>query len=137
MTLHLSEEVLIEIPFHDVDLMGVAWHGHYVKYLEIARTAMMRKIGLDFPELRDSGYLWPIVECHLKYIRPLRYGMKVRVKASLLECDCRVKVGYVMTDDSTGERLNKAWTTQVAVKGDTGELVFDIPPHLFAAVPRS
>ena len=62
MTLHLSEEVLIEIPFHDVDLMGVAWHGHYVKYLEIARTAMMRKIGLDFPELRDSGYLWPIVE---------------------------------------------------------------------------
>jgi acyl-CoA thioester hydrolase len=137
MTLHLSEEVIVEIPFHDVDAMGVAWHGHYVKYLEIARTAMMRKIGLDFPQLRDSGYLWPIVECHLKYIRPLLYGMKVCVRASLLECDNRVKVGYVMTDASTGERLNKAWTIQVAVQADTGELVFDIPPHLFAAVPRS
>lgn len=28
-------EVLIEVPFHDVDVMKVAWHGHYVKYFEI------------------------------------------------------------------------------------------------------
>jgi len=61
MSLQLSEEVIIEVPFHDVDAMEVAWHGHYVKYLEIARTAMMRKIGLDFPQLRDSGHVWPIV----------------------------------------------------------------------------
>jgi len=137
MSLQLSEEVIIEVPFHDVDAMEVAWHGHYVKYLEIARTAMMRKIGLDFPQLRDSGHVWPIVECHLKYIRPLRYGMKVRVRATLEECESRVKVSYLMTDASTGERLNKAWTIQVAVQADTGELVFDIPAHLFAAVPRS
>ncbi len=133
----LSEEVIIEVPFHDVDVMGVAWHGHYVKYLEIARTAMMRKIGLDYPQLRDSGYVWPVVECHLKYIRPLFYGMKVRVKATLLECENRVKIAYLLTDASTGERLNKAWTVQLAVKADSGELVFEIPPSLFAAVPRS
>ena len=137
MTLELSEEVIIEVPFHDVDAMGVAWHGHYVKYLEIARTAMMRKIGLDYPQLRESGYVWPVVECNLKYIRPLFYGMKVRVKATLLECESRLKVAYVITDVKTGERLHKAWTIQVAVKADTGELVFELPSSLFEAVPRS
>lgn len=134
MTPDLSEEVIIEIPFHDVDLMGVAWHGHYVKYLEIARTAMMRKIGLDYAQLKEGGYMWPVVECHLKYIKPLLYGMKVRVKATLVECENRVKITYLMTDEATGARLNKAWTTQVAVKGNTGELEFTLPPHLFAAV---
>jgi acyl-CoA thioester hydrolase len=137
MTPDLSEEVILEIPFHDVDAMGVAWHGHYMKYLEIARTAMMRKIGLDYPRLRDSGYVWPIVECHLKFIRPLRYAMKARVKATLLECENRLKVSYLITDADTGECLNKAWTVQVAVKADTGELVFELPPSLFDAVPRS
>ena len=137
MTLHLSEEVIIEVPFHDVDATCMVWHGFYVKYLEIARTAMLRKIGLDFPQLRDTGFLWPVVECHLKYIRPLRYGMKVCVKASLVECENRVKVNYLMTDASTGECLNKAWTTQVAIQADTGELVFELPSHLFTAVPRS
>lgn len=34
-----ASDVFIDIPFFDVDVMGVAWHGHYVKYLEIARGA--------------------------------------------------------------------------------------------------
>ncbi|MCE1229697.1 MAG: acyl-CoA thioesterase [Firmicutes bacterium] len=137
MTPSLSETVVIEVPFHDVDAMGVAWHGHYVKYLEIARTAMMRKIGLDYEQLKASGCVWPIAECHLKYIRPLRYGMKVRVQATLVECETRVKVAYLLTDDATGERLNRAWTTQVAVRADTGELEFAMPSHLFTQATQA
>jgi len=136
MTPDLSAEVVIEIPFHDVDAMGVVWHGHYVKYLEIARTAMLRKIGLDVPQLRDSGYGWFVAECHMKYIYPLSYGSKVRVKATLLEYEHRVKVGYLMTDEKTGKRLNKAWTTHLAVNTDTGKLVFELPP-IFDAIRRS
>jgi acyl-CoA thioester hydrolase len=136
MTPNLSEEVIIEIPFHDVDAMGVVWHGHYVKYLEIARTAMLRKIGLDVPQLRATGCGWFVAECHLKYLRPLFYGMKVCVKATLLEYENRVKVGYLMTDTKTGERLNKAWTTHLAVNVETGELVFDLPP-IFDTMPKS
>ena len=137
MTPVLSEEIVLEVPFHDVDMMGVAWHGHYLKYLEIARTAMMRKVGLDYAQLKDTGYMWPVVECHLKYIRPLRYGMRVRVKATLVECENRVKISYLLTDDATGERLNKALTVQLAVKADTGELAFELPPSVLAAIPRS
>jgi acyl-CoA thioester hydrolase len=29
--------VAITVPFHDVDSIGAAWHGHYAKYFEIAR----------------------------------------------------------------------------------------------------
>ena len=35
--LHLDTDVTV--PFFDVDSMNVVWHGHYVKYLEIARCA--------------------------------------------------------------------------------------------------
>lgn len=132
----LSEEVVIEIPYHDVDAMGVVWHGHYVKYLEIARTAMMRKIGVDVSTMQETGYRWFVVECHLKYIRPLHYGMKVRVKATLLEYENRVKVGYLITDANTGERMNKAWTTHLAVNIETGELEIN-PPPISDSLPRS
>ena len=33
----LEAEVELEVEFHDVDAMEVAWHGHYVKYFERAR----------------------------------------------------------------------------------------------------
>ena len=31
----MQAEVVIEVPFHDVDIMNVVWHGHYLKYFEI------------------------------------------------------------------------------------------------------
>ena len=30
-----------EVPFHDVDMTLRVWHGHYYKYLELARTARL------------------------------------------------------------------------------------------------
>ncbi len=68
--IELAASVDVEVPFHDVDAMNVAWHGHYVKYFEIARCALLRRFDYDYPQMQASGYLWPIVDCHLKYIRP-------------------------------------------------------------------
>src|SRR5262249_969783 len=69
----LEAEVEIEVDFYDVDAMEVTWHGHYVKYFERARCALLRKIGYDYPEMRDSGYAWPIVDCRLRYVGATRY----------------------------------------------------------------
>ena len=68
----LSAEVEIEIPFFDVDPMAVAWHGHYVKYFEVARCAMLRKIDYDYPKMHESGYMFPVVEIYLKYVNAAR-----------------------------------------------------------------
>ena len=37
----ISTEVEVTIPFHDVDMMAVAWHGHYFRYVELARCALL------------------------------------------------------------------------------------------------
>jgi acyl-CoA thioester hydrolase len=130
MTPYLRGDLTLEVPFHDVDMMGVAWHGHYVKYLEIARTAMMRQAGLDWQQMKDWGVLWPVVTCNLKFIRPLRYGQKVRIQSSLLEYQTRIRITYLLTDAATGERVHKAETIQLAVDAATGELLFDCPQAL-------
>ena len=40
----ISHSIEVEIPFHDVDMMAVAWHGHYVRYIELARCALLERI---------------------------------------------------------------------------------------------
>ena len=133
----LTGEVVLVVPFHDVDVMGVAWHGHYVKYLEIARTAMMRQVGLDWQQMKDWGVVWPVVTCNLKFIRPLRYGQKVRINCSLLEYQQRIRIAYVMSDADTGERVHKAETIQLAVDSTTGELLFECPASLTEALEKA
>ena len=123
----LSASVDVEVPFHDIDAMNVAWHGHYVKYLELARCALLRRFDYDYPQMQASGYLWPIVECHLKYVRPALYSQRLRVEATLLEYENRLKIGYVIRDVERCEKMTKAYTVQVAVDAVTRELQFVSP----------
>ena len=126
----LSAEVDIEVPFYDVDPMLVVWHGHYVKYCEQARCALLRRIDYDYPAMQASGYLWPVVELHLRYVHSARYGQRLRARATLLEYENRLKIAYLITDRDSGERLTKGHSVQVAVNAATRELQFVSPKVL-------
>jgi acyl-CoA thioester hydrolase len=126
----LSADVEIEIPFFDVDPMAVAWHGHYVKYFEIARCAMLRKIDYDYPQMHASGYLFPVVEIYLRYVNAARYGQVVVASAKLLEYENRLKIGYRIVDRASGQRLTRGWSVQVAVDAKTHALQFVLPKIL-------
>ena len=133
----LSASIDIEVPFHDVDAMSVAWHGQYLKYFEIARCALLRKFDYDYPQMLESGYLWPIVECHLKFVRPARYRQKLKVEATLLEWENRLKMGYLIRDAGSGEKLTKGYTVMVAIDAANNELQFVSPAVLIAKLERA
>ena len=133
----LSAAVDVEVAFHDVDAMNVVWHGHYAKYFELARCALLRRFDYDYPQMLASGYLWPIVDCRLKYVRPVVYGQQLLVEATLLEYENRIKIGYEIRDAATGERLTKGSTIQVAINGTTRELQFVSPPIILANLERA
>jgi acyl-CoA thioester hydrolase len=126
----IEAEVEIEVPFHDIDVMGVAWHGHYIKYLEIARCALLEKIDYNYPQMKASGFAWPVIEVRIRYPRPLYFQQKVRVKASLDDWENRLKISYLIEDLKTGQRLTKAHTVQVALDMKSGEMLFVSPDVL-------
>ena len=126
----IETEVEIEIPFHDIDGMGVAWHGHYIKYLEIARCALLEKIDYNYPQMKASGFAWPVIEVRIRYPRPLYFQQKVRVKTRLEEWENRLKISYLIEDLKTGQRLTRAYTVQVALDLESGEMLFASPPIL-------
>ena len=126
----LESESIIEIPFHDVDSMRVAWHGHYGKYLEIARCELLDKLDYNYPQMEKSGFAWPIIDMRIRYAQPLRFQQKILVRAKIVEWENRFKVNYVLEDLATGRRLTKAYTTQVAVDMATGEMLYVSPKIL-------
>lgn len=132
----ISATVEATVAFHDIDVVGVMWHGHYLKYLENARWALMERIGFGFPVMHGSGYAWPIVEMHVKYVQAAKLGERLRVRASLVEWENRLAVNYLVTRDD-GERLARARSVQVAVDVDSGTLQFTTPQALLDRVQRA
>ena len=43
--------VTITVPFHDVDAMGVVWHGNYFRYLEVAREQLLKQFDYGYRQM--------------------------------------------------------------------------------------
>ena len=123
-------EVTIVVPFHDVDSVGMVWHGHYAKYFEIARCALLEQFGYGYDAMRDSGFAWPVIDMRTRYVKPARFGQRIAVKAVLREWEHRLLIDYLVTDVATGQRLTKGTTSQVAVDMQSGEMCLASPPVL-------
>ena len=130
----LSHEIEISPAFHDLDPMDIVWHGNYVKYLELARNALMAKYHYDYLQMRESGYAWPIVDLRLKYVGMVQYGQRIKVRAQIVEWESRLKIDYLITCAQTGARLNKATSVQVALNIETREMCWVCPAVLWERV---
>jgi acyl-CoA thioester hydrolase len=129
-----SAEVELKVEFYDVDALRVVWHGHYIKYLEKARCALMEALGFSYNEMAAAGFAWPIVSLHLKYVRPLQYNQRFTVRASLLEYAHRIRIAYRIIDQASGKTLNKAETIQMAYDLSAGAGLLISPLCLTQAV---
>ena len=114
-----------------LDPLEIVWHGHYVKYLEVARTALLGKFDYDYPRMRASGYAWPIVDLRLKYVRPAELGQKLIVRSEIVEWENRLRIVYRIRDAHSGRKLTEATTTQVAVDMVTREMQYVCPRVLW------
>jgi len=127
----------IQVPFFDVDSMRIAWHGHYVKYFELARCRLLEQLGHDYDAMFDSGYAWPIVDIRIRYMRPLRFNQKIRVIATLTHWTHQLKITYRIRDIDSGASLSRGHTLQAPVDMHTGKMLFEQPLAVTRALTRA
>lgn len=118
--------VELEVPFHDVDSLNIVWHGHYYKYLEIARTALMRHVGLDNHEFIRMGHGLVMGETQCKHTGVLRYGDRFRVDAWFKDYTQRLCIAYEVRNLTSGKRAARARTVLVTLNA-RGELNLETP----------
>ena len=110
--------------------MQVAWHGHYVKYMEEARCQLLDLIDYNYYQMEASGYFWPIVDMRIKYVKPLTFKQKVIIKATMTEIEYGLKIDFLFIDKQTGKKLTTAYTKQVAVNRETQDMCLLTPDIL-------
>ncbi|WP_263262131.1 acyl-CoA thioesterase [Pseudomonas sp. RIT-PI-S] len=132
----IQAQAEVLVPFFDVDSMDVVWHGHYVKYFEVARCALLDKLGHNYTQMRDSGYAWPVIDLQVRYMRPAVFGQRLSVRADLIEWENRLKLHYLISDAASGERLTRGSSVQVAVEIASREMQLASPQVFIDAVQR-
>ncbi len=118
-----------EVPFHDVDLTNRVWHGHYYKYLELARTALFRACNLEDEELVPRRFSLYVIETRCRHVFPLRYSERMRVSAWFRDVEHRLAIGYEVTNLSQGRRAARAHTI-IATVDREGRMLLETPREI-------
>lgn len=118
----------IRVYFEDTDLTGVVYHANYLRYMERARTEMLRLTGVVHTEMMatQTGY-YAVHEMHVTWSRPARLDdqltvvsrvTQVRAAATCLVHDvmrgaellCSAKVtAAFLAMDGRPRRQSKLW----------------------------
>jgi acyl-CoA thioester hydrolase len=133
VTVPLTASVELVVPFHDVDSLHVVWHGHYMKYMEIARQQLLRERRLDVTHLMELGVRMLVTHTHLKHVAPLCYNDRFRVTATLVEYKVRFEFQFEIFNLTRGKRAATGRTI-LAVVGNDGELCFQTPSELIRRI---
>ena len=97
----------LSVYFEDTDAYGIVYYANYLKFMERARSDMIRAVGVDqAAELLSTGSAYAVVEVRIRYRRPGRLGDDLRVvstieqlRASSVDIQQRVMRGTeVLTD---------------------------------------
>ena len=126
-----SHSVAIKVPFHDLDPVGIVWHGNYAKYFEIARCALLETFNYNYDEMARSGYGWPIIDLHMRYVKAAQFAEMLNVQATLREWEHRLRIDYLVTNAANGLRVCKGTSIQVAVDMKTREMCLRSPDIIF------
>lgn len=120
----------VKVPFYDLDPLNVSWFGNMYKYFEKGREALMDSINYGTEAMRESGYVWPIVESHCRHINFVEGEQTIRVTAGIVDYEQRLKIRYLVHDSRGETRLALGYTVQAALEVDSGEMKLDTPPVL-------
>jgi acyl-CoA thioester hydrolase len=122
-----------EVPFHDVDALRVVWHGHYFKYFELARTKLLRSVGLDGGEPAGGRYSFVVIDSRCRHGGPLRYGDRMRVSAWFGDLHRRIHIGYEVWNLTLGRRAARGHTL-LATLDREGGLLFETPEEILRRI---
>jgi acyl-CoA thioester hydrolase len=126
---------MVRVPFFDVDMAGIVWHGHYLKYFELARCALLDEIGYGYQVMIDTGVVWPVIDMSVRYVCPLTLDQEVVVSASLEEWKLRLVIDYEI-NGVDGVMYTRGRTVQAPVDAKSKKLQLGSPDLLVANVEK-
>jgi acyl-CoA thioester hydrolase len=121
----------LTVYFEDTDTAGVVYYANYLKFMERARSDMLRAVGIDQRDVLNSGGgAYYVAEANIRYVRPARLGDDLVVLSSVQDIRAAsvviqqrvIRSGELLTDarvtaaflDASGrpQRQPKEWVAK-------------------------
>jgi acyl-CoA thioester hydrolase len=108
----------VAVRFAETDAQGIVHNSVYLVWFELARVDYLERFAGGYPLLQRRGLEALVLESHVRYLTPARFGDRVRIHARCSDVrGARFRYDYAVERD--GERLADGWTAHAVVDART------------------
>ena len=131
----------LTVYFEDTDTAGIVYYANYLKFMERARSDMIRAAGVDQNAAHHDGLgVYAVAEVAIRYVKPARLGDDLIVVSTVeavravsvlihqrvmrgteLLTDARVTAAF-LTPDGRPQRQPKEWVERFKAIGLEGDI---------------
>ena len=91
----IRSETKIRVRYAETDKMGIAYHGNYFTWFEVARVNMLDELGVSYRDLEAAGVLLPVLDCRARFLRSAFFDDRLVVKTVMEDSPlARIELGY-------------------------------------------
>lgn len=106
----------VRVYFEDTDLSGLVYHANYLRYMERARSDMLRVAGIDQRANHEGGTgVYAVTDLQIRYRRPARLDddlMVVSKVAAVGAATCAIHQSVRCgAEELTNASISVAWLT--------------------------
>lgn len=123
----------IRVRYGETDKMGYVYYGNYPLYYEEGRTDAIRKLGIIYKDLEESGILLPVAELNIRYKGPAFYDELLTIKSSLKELPNKKMKFFTDIFNEKGDWINTGETTLLFVRASDRKIM-SAPKQLIDAL---
>lgn len=102
----------LRVYFEDTDTAGVVYYANYLKFVERARSDMLRAVGIDQREAMDAGEgVYVVAEANIKYHRSARLDDALLVLSEVREvgaASCLIHQRVMRGDEFLADAMIRA-----------------------------
>lgn len=104
----------IRVYYEDVDLAGIVYYANYLRYIERARSEMVRAAGVDQTAMRADGLVFAVARVEADYLRPAKYDDELVVETEVSRVTA-ARFEMIQTVTRGQDRLFRAVVTVVCM----------------------
>jgi acyl-CoA thioester hydrolase len=120
----LSHTTRLRVRYADTDQMGIVYYAKYLEYFEVARTELLRELGLPYRTLEESGFMLPVADASIKYYKGATYDDELLITATIEPKNSpRLEIAYSIKRGSDDALIGEGMTTLVFTDKQTGKPV--------------
>ena len=72
----------VRVYYEDTDMAGIVYHANYLRYIERARSAWVRDLGIDQNSMRDGGIVFVVRRIEADYLATARFEDELVVETT-------------------------------------------------------